>query len=118
MKSNSTVILNCQSRLINNHLPKLFFIIDQGSKQLNFIPNEVRLRIIMVDNLKTDYVMVKNEAISVVTNFIKQLHIYKNMRMTYKQDYYKTKESKIDDLFLEHLVTVMKYLEHPALIKE
>ena len=35
MKSNSTVILNCQSRLINNYLSKCFSVINQGSKHLN-----------------------------------------------------------------------------------
>ena len=38
--------------------------------------------------------------------------------MTYKQDLYKAKESEIDDLFLEYLVPVMKYLEHLELIEE
>ena len=61
--------------------------------------------------------MVKNEAISTVANTIKPLHIHKNMHMTYKKDFYKTKQSEIDDLFLKYLVPVMKYLEHPALIK-
>ena len=90
-KYNSTVILNFRSRLINNYLSKGFFIIEQTSKQLTFIPNDVRLIINMVDQLKTDYVMVKNEAISTVANTIKQFHIHKNMHMTYKQDFYKTK---------------------------
>ena len=38
--------------------------------------------------------------------------------MTYKQDFYKTKESEIDDLFLEYLSPVMRDIEHPALIEE
>ena len=38
--------------------------------------------------------------------------------MTYKQDLYKTKYSYIDDFFLEYLVPIMKYIEHPALIEE
>ena len=33
-KSNWTVILNCQSRLINNYSSKVFFVIEQGSKHL------------------------------------------------------------------------------------
>ena len=59
MKSNSTVILKCRSRLINNYLSKGFFIIEEVSKQLNLIPNDVRCRINMVDQMKTDYVLVK-----------------------------------------------------------
>ena len=38
--------------------------------------------------------------------------------MTYKQDLYKNKQSYIDDLFLEYLVPIMKYIEHLALIEE
>ena len=38
--------------------------------------------------------------------------------MTYKKDFYKTKQSEIDDLFLEYLVSVMKDLEHPAFMEE
>ena len=37
--------------------------------------------------------------------------------MTYKQDFYKTKEKEIYDLFLEYLVPVMEDIEHPALIE-
>ena len=51
-------------------------------------------------NQKTDYFMVKKEAISAVANTIKQLHIHKNMHTTYKQDLYELKEREIDDLFL------------------
>ena len=61
--------------------------------------------------------MVKNESLSAVANTIKQLHIHKNMHMTYKKDWYKTKESDIDYLFLEYLVPVIKYIEHPEWIQ-
>ena len=57
-KSNSTVTLNCQSRLIKNYLSKGFFVIKQGSKQLSLIPNDLRLRTNLVDQLETDYFMV------------------------------------------------------------
>ena len=83
-EKNSTVILNCQSRLIKNYLPKGFHIIEQGTKQLSFLPNDVRLRIILNNQLDTDYVVVKNKAIPAVENTIKQLHIQKDMLMIYK----------------------------------
>ena len=38
--------------------------------------------------------------------------------MTYKQDFYKTKQKEIDDLFLEYLVPVTKDIEYHAFIKE
>ena len=71
----------------------------------------------MVDQLKTDYVMVKNEAISAIANTIKPLHINKNMHMTYKKDFYNNKQKEIGDFVLKYLSPVMKDLEHPALIK-
>ena len=100
------------------YLSKVFFVIKQGSKQLNLLPNDVRLIINLINQLDTDYVMVKNKAISAVENTIKQLHIQKDMHMIYKQDFYKNKEKEIDDLLLEYLVLVMYNLEHPALIEE
>ena len=75
------------------------------------------LKINLVDQLNTDYVMVKNDSLYSIANTIKQFHIHKNMHMIYKQDLYKTKQKKIDDLFLEHLAPVMKDLERPPLIK-
>ena len=82
------------------------------------LPNDVKLIINPIDQLKIYDVMVKNEAISTVANTIKQLNIQKNMHMTYKKDLYKTKENEIDDLFLEYLVLIMEDIEHPALIEE
>ena len=70
----------------------------------------------LIDQLKTDYVMVKNEEIYAVAKTINQLNIYKNMHMTYKQDFYKTKDMEIC-FFLEYLVPVIEDLEHPELIK-
>ena len=37
--------------------------------------------------------------------------------MTHKKDFYKTKESEIEDLFLEYLVPIMKDIKNPELIK-
>ena len=59
LKSNSTVILNFRSRMINNYLSKGLFIIDWSSKQLKLIPNDLILRINLVGKLKTYFVMVK-----------------------------------------------------------
>ena len=70
--------------MINNYLSKEFFITDWGSKQLNLISNDVILRMNLVDQLKTDYVVVKKEALSAIENIIKPLHILKYMHMPYK----------------------------------
>ena len=112
------MILNFRTRLIKNYLSKGFSIIEQITKQLIFLPNDVKLRINLIDQLDIDYVMVKNKEIYAVANTIKQFHIQKNMHMTQKQDFYKNKEKEIDDLFLEYLVTVIEDLEHPSFIEE
>ena len=90
-KQDSTVILNLRTRLINNYLSKLFYIVEKGRKELSLITNYVRLRFNMNNQLDTDYIMVKNKAISAVTNTIKKLHIHKDMHMIYKQDLYNNK---------------------------
>ena len=117
-KPNSTVILNFLYCLIKNYLSKGFSIIEYNTNQLSLIPNDVKLRTNLIDQLKTDYVMVRNEAIYSIANTRKQLNIQKNIHMTYKQDFNKTKEKEIDDFFLEYLVPVMEDVEYPALIEE
>ena len=117
-KPNSTVILNFRTRLINNHLSKGFSIIEQNTKQIIFLPNDVKLRINLNNKLDTDYVMVKNKSISAGANTIKQLHIQKSVHIIYKQDFYKNKEKEIYFLFLKYLVPVMEDLDHLALIAE
>ena len=116
-KQNSTVILTCQCRLINNCLAKLFYIIEKGTKQLSLLPNDVKLRTNLNNQLDTDFVTTKNKAISAVANTNKQLHIQKDMHMIYKQDFYNDKQKEIDDLFLEYLVPVMEDIYHPVLIE-
>ena len=112
------MILNLPSRLINNYLSKGLSIIEQNKTQLSFLPNDVKLRINMINQLDTYYTMVKKRAISAVTNNIKQMHIQKNVHIINKQDFYKNKEKEIYELFLEYIVTVMDDLDHHALIKE
>ena len=51
-KPNSTVILNYQYLLINNYLSKESSIIEQNEKQLSLIPNNLKLRINLIDKLK------------------------------------------------------------------
>ena len=55
------------------------------------LPNDVKLRINVIDQLDTYFLMAKNKAIYSVVNNIKKLHIQKNMHLIYKQDLYKDK---------------------------
>ena len=87
------MILNFRNRLIKNYLSKVFYIIEQGSKQLSLLPNYVGLGINMIDQLDTYYSMVYNKAISAVANTTKQLNIQKDMHMIYKHDLYNNKEN-------------------------
>ena len=91
-KPNSTVILNLRSLLINNYLAKGFYIFENESKHLIVLPNDVKLRINLINQMDTDFIMAKNKAIYAVANTIKKLHIQKNMHLIYKQDFYKDKQ--------------------------
>ena len=77
---------------MNNYLAKGFYIVEKDSDQKNMLPNDVKLRINVIDQLDTDFFMAKNKAISSVANTIKKLHIQKNMHLFYKQDVYKDKQ--------------------------
>ena len=69
-KPNSTVILNCRSRLVNiYYLEKGFYIIGKDSKQKNMPPNDVKLRINVIDQLDTYFVMAKRQS-----NFLRSKH--------------------------------------------
>ena len=81
-------------------------------------PNDVKLRINLIDQLHTDFVMAKNKAIYSVANTIKKLHIQKIMHLIYKQELYKNKQKEIDEHLIYYLVTIMGDLDHPALIEE
>ena len=90
-KQNSTMILNFRTDLINDDLSKGLYIIERGTKQLIFLPNDLRLIINLNNQLVKDHVMAKNKAISAEANTIKQLYIQKYMHMIYKQYFYKNK---------------------------
>ena len=62
-KQNLNVILNCQTRLINKYLSKVL--------QFIFLTNDVKLKFNLINQLDTDYVMVKYKAISAIANTIK-----------------------------------------------
>ena len=84
-KPNSNVILNWRYNLINNYLSKGFSIIEQKKNQLSLIPNDVKLGINLINQLDTDYVMVKNKEISAVANEIKKSNTQKDMHMIKKR---------------------------------
>ena len=82
------------------------------------LPNDVRLRINVIDQLDTDFFMAKSKGISYVSNTIKTLHIQKNMHLIYKQDFYKDKQKEIVEIFIRYLVLIMGDHDHPELIEE
>ena len=88
-KQNEVFILNFRYRLINKYSAKGFFIIEKEYKQLNILPNDVKLKIHAIDQLETDFVMAKNTAISSVANTINKLHIQSDFYLIYQQDFYK-----------------------------
>ena len=56
---------------------------EKDSKQLNSLPNDVKLRIHAIDQLETDFIMAKNTAISSVVNTINKFHIQSNLHFIY-----------------------------------
>ena len=103
---------------MNNYLAIGLFIVENDSKQLSIFPNDVKLKIHVIDQLETCFIMAKNIAISSVSNNINKFHIRSNFHSLYHQELYKYKQKEIDDLFIEYLVPVIGYLDHPAVIKE
>ena len=51
-KQNSTVMLVCQSRLVNYYLAKVFVGIEHNSNHLSSVPNYLKLRINLIDKPK------------------------------------------------------------------
>ena len=84
----------------------------------SLLPNDVKLRINMINQMDTYFVMEKNKAISAVENATKTLHIQKNMHLIYKQDYYEDKLKEIDDIFIEYLAPIMENLDRLDLIEK
>ena len=82
------------------------------------LPNDVKLRINVIDKLDKEFFMAKNKAIYSVANTTITLHIQKNMYLIYKQDFYIDKQKGIYKLFIEYLVPIMDDIDHPALIEE
>ena len=80
------------------------------------LPNDVKSRINLIDQMDTDFVMAK-KAISSIANIIKKLHIQKNMHLIYKKYYYEDKQEEINDLFIEYLVPITENLDHLELIE-
>ena len=86
-KTNSTVILVCQYRLVNYYLEKNNFIIEHKSKQLSSVTNDVKLRIHEVDKQETDYVMACTTEIYSLANTINILHIQSPLCFIYQKNY-------------------------------
>ena len=83
-RKNSTVVLVFRSRLVNYYLAKGFVILEQKYKHLISVPNNLKLRIYVIDKHKTDYVMACYTAISSVANTLNKLHIRSNLHTTNK----------------------------------
>ena len=111
------MILNCRTHLIKNYLSKGLSIIEHNKNQLSLLPNDLKLRINLINQLDTDYVMVKNIAISAVANTIKKLHIHKSMHIIYKKYFYKNKEKEIDIFLLNTLFPLWTILNILRLLK-
>ena len=80
---------------MNSYLARVFYIIEEDSKQKNMLSNDVKLRINLIDQIDTD---VFKEIFS-VANTIRKLYIQKHMHLIYQQDFYKDIQKELGDLF-------------------
>ena len=80
---------------------KTVFIIEDNSKQLSILPNDVKLRINAIEKPKTDYILAKNIEIYSVANTINKFQIHSDFQMIYKQNFYYDKQDGIDTLLDE-----------------
>ena len=53
------------------------------------LPNDVKLRVNVIDQLEIDIVTAKNKEIYSIANTINKLNIQTNMHSLYQQDFYK-----------------------------
>ena len=83
-KPNLTFIFNFRYSLVNYYLADQIAIIKHNYKQLSSVFNDVKLRLHVIDQQKTYFVMYCTTAISSVANTINKLHIYSDLFFTKK----------------------------------
>ena len=64
---------------------KCFFIIENNSKLLSMLPNDVKFIIHSIEQLETYSFMKKNKAITLVAKTIKKLHIQYDLNLICKK---------------------------------
>ena len=74
-KPNSTVVLNCWSRLVEYYFAKTIVIIKHNSKQLSSLKNYAKLIIHAIVQLQTDFIMKKTTGVSSVAKTINKFHL-------------------------------------------
>ena len=72
----------------------------------------------VIKQLETYFVMSKNTAIFSVANTINKLHIQSDFHFICKKNFYYDKQDKIDNLFDEYHVPLLKNIGYPELIEE
>ena len=77
-KPNSTVILNFQSRLIENCLAKGFHIIEKDLKQLSLLPIDMKLIFNIMNQRDTDFFMKKKQS-SQLCRKNHKIYIFRNI---------------------------------------
>ena len=63
----------------------MFFIIENKSKQLSSLPNDVKLRIHSIDQLEKYFLCKKTQQFSSIENTMKKSHIQSNLHLIYRK---------------------------------
>ena len=111
------VILLCRNRFVEYYLEKGFVILAHNPKNLSIVPNEAK-QIIHAINIHTlDFVMDCYTEIYSVANTKNKLNTLSDLYYGYIQNFYQNEKYITDELFCQYIKHLLKYFDHPALIK-
>ena len=66
----------------------------------------------------SEYIIDCYTAIPSVAKTIKKLHIQSDLNSSYMHNLYHDEKESIYDLFCQYIKSLLKYIDHPAFIKE
>ena len=114
---NYFVILKCPKRMLEYYFSKGFAILGCNVNNLSKLPNEVKQRIHAEETDNSDYGMTCIRPITSTSNTLKKLSLNKSLHSSYIQKEFNEKEEMINNIFSSCVEPLLKYINHPALLK-
>ena len=117
-KINSVVILKCSKRTLKYYFSKLFNILECNINNLAKPPNEVKQRIHAEETDNSEKVMTCINTITSISNTLKNFMVNKSFHYSYIQREFNDRMKIIITIFSVYVVTLLKYINHPAFLQE